>query len=103
MADGQSKLVTKVLKAFGAVGEFLKPILIMFLSKAGSSLAAIALTVVADIAADKTNITNDDKRKAAFDKIKEQLISQGISVGTSVINTAIEIALQKIKQVENSG
>jgi hypothetical protein len=79
------------------VWEFLVPFIKTFLTKSGVALAQIALQVVADIAADKTLITDDEKRKAAFDRIKDQLIAGGISIGVevtdSMINRAIEAAV----------
>lgn len=37
-----------------------------------------------------------DKRAAAFDQIKQAAVAAGINAGTSVINLAIETAVQKL-------
>ena len=77
------------------VWEFLLPIIKIFMSQIGPVLADIALQAVSTYS--MADMTNDEKRQAAFSVIAEQLKKKGIEVGTSVINTAIELAYQKIK------
>ena len=77
------------------VWEFLLPIIKIFMSQIGPALADIALQAVSTYS--MADMTNDEKRQAAFSVIAEQLKKKGIEVGTSVINTAIELAYQKIK------
>ena len=83
------------------VWAFLAPFLEMFMTRAGIVLAGVALQAVAAVGADNTLLTDDDKRKAAFDKIVEGLVAQGIQVGvevtTSMINGAIEVAVRHQK------
>ena len=79
------------------VWEFLLPIIKIFMSQMGPVLADIALQAVTTYSF--SDMSNDEKRQAAFSAISEQLKKKGIEVGASVINTAIELAYQKIKTV----
>jgi len=58
-------------------------------------IAPIALKVVASLADDKR--TGDAKRKAAAKEIEELALAAGISASASVINAAIELAVQNLK------
>ena len=42
-------------------------------------------------------ITNEERRKQAFDKIKAYAIENGITARDSLINLLIELAVQKLK------
>ena len=77
------------------VWEFLLPIIKIFMSQIGPVLSDIALQAVSTYS--MADMTNDEKRQASFSAIAEQLKKKGIEVGASVINTAIELAYQKIK------
>lgn len=81
----------------GKSWEFLKPLLMVFLSKTGQILAASALRAVAVVAESYSSKSGDEKRSAAFDLIVEDLKSQGVALGASMINLAIESAVQKLK------
>lgn len=80
------------------IWEFLKPFLMMFTTRAGVALAGVAIQAVAAVGTDSALLTDDDKRRAAFDQIVEDLTRQGIQIGvevtTSMINSAIEAAVQ---------
>jgi len=43
-------------------------------------------------------MNNDEKKAAAFAQITDELKAKGIELGTSVINLAIEAAVQKMKE-----
>lgn len=77
--------------------DFLDPFLDAISKNGGELLLNVALDAVKAVAADPTILTDDDKRKTAFDHIVETLKDQGIQVATSAANSAIEIALQKFK------
>jgi hypothetical protein len=88
---------------FTDVWDFLAPIVKIFMSKGGDILKDTAMTVVKEIAKDPSLIASGGlaKRQAAFDRITTnlkdsapQLISE---LGESVINLAIEAAVQKVK------
>jgi len=74
---------------------FLLPVIKIFMSQAGTILAEIALNAVSTYSF--SDMTNDEKRQAAFSAIMEQLSKNGLEFGASVVNTAIELAYQKIK------
>ena len=78
--------------------EFLKPLLKMYATKAGKILAVAALAAVKSVAASYGDADGDTKRKAAFDLISEDLKQQGLELGTSFINQAIEAAYLKFKE-----
>lgn len=75
---------------------FLLPIIKIFMSQAGTTLASIALNAVQLVANGAMN--NDEKKAAAFAQITDELKAKGIELGTSVINLAIEAAVQKMKE-----
>ena len=89
---------------FSKIWEFLAPFVKIFLSSAGQILGSVALQAVRNIAQDTTLVTDSDKRGAAFDAIVVDLKGKGIELGlqvtTSMINAAIEAAVQKLKTEE---
>jgi len=78
-----------------SVWSFLLPFLKIFLSKIGPILADAAMQAVAALAT--SDMSGSDKRDAAFKQIENTLKSKGIEVGASVINSAIEAAVQNLK------
>lgn len=86
---------------FSKIWDFIAPFVKIFLSSAGQILGSVALQVVRNIAQDTTLVTDSDKRSAAFDAIVVDLKGKGIELGlqvtTSMINAAIEAAVQKLK------
>ena len=54
-------------------------------------LKDFAIKVVEEL--DYKDLTNEEKRKAAFDSIKAEAISQGLDVRDSLINLIIEMAV----------
>lgn len=75
---------------------FLRPFIIILLSQVGPLLAEAAMaavTVAADI-----NVSDSEKREKAYELIAEDLRSKGVIVTASVINMAIEAAVQKLKE-----
>lgn len=89
---------------FSKIWDFIAPFVKIFLSSAGQILGSVALQVVRNIAQDTTLVTDSDKRSAAFDAIVVDLKGKGIELGlqvtTSMINAAIEAAVQKLKAEE---
>jgi hypothetical protein len=78
---------------------FLRPLIVIFLSKVGPVLAKAASAAVAAQA--QRAASGYEKRAGAFNQIESSLVSQGIAVGTdvtaSMINAAIEVAVLKLK------
>ena len=89
---------------FTWVWAFIKPFVKQLMSKAGPILAQAALAAVKATAQNMTGATNAEKRDAAYGLIvsdlKTQGIAVGIDVGTSMVNAAIELAVQKMKAGE---
>ena len=96
----------KVKFFFTKIGSSLLPFVKIFVSSAGQILGSIALDVVKQIAADPSMIKAGGlaKRQAAFDLIVKDLKGKGLELGvqvsTSMINAAIEAAVQKAKEGE---
>jgi|GEM_PF-2031093 len=94
----------KLKLMFSKIWDFIAPFVKIFLSSAGQILGSVALQVVRNIAQDTTLVTDSDKRSAAFDAIVVDLKGKGIELGlqvtTSMINAAIEAAVQKLKAEE---
>lgn len=65
---------------------------------AGQVLAKSALAAVKAVAENYGDADGDTKRKVAFDLIIGDLKNQGISMATSLVYAAIEIAVQKMKE-----
>ncbi len=91
--------MTWIKAVFKGVGGFLLPFVKMFVSASGPVLAAAAHSAVR--AVEESAISGGDaKRKEAFRRIENDLKRQGIAIGAdvtaSMINAAIEAAVQKI-------
>lgn len=82
---------------FSNVWDFLRPLVETFLSQAGQVLAASAMRAVLVVAASMSQADGSAKRAAAFDLILDDLRSRGLEIGDSVINCAIEAAVQRLK------
>ena len=86
------------LKAVSAgVWDFILPFLKILVSQAGQILAQVAMDTVKQVALNNSNVPGDQKKAIAFDVISSSLKTQGIALGASVINLAIETAVQKLK------
>ena len=62
-----------------------------------ANLKEIAMEVVMELA--QTDLQNEEKRKIAFERIKEIATEKGIATKDSAINLMIELAVQKCKQI----
>jgi hypothetical protein len=80
---------------FSSVWGFLKPLITMFLTKAGLVLMELAEYYVKNLT--YSDLTNDEKRKTAFSLIKKDLEAKGFELAESFINAAIEAAVVKLK------
>lgn len=90
--------VIKLKFAFSNVWDFLQPFLRNFLSEAGAILAETALQVVSELQNEMADASGAEKRQQAFNIITETLKAKGIALSSSIINSAIEAAVQKIKE-----
>jgi len=76
---------------------FLRPFILVLLSQGGKILMSAALEAV-QAASTMTGATGAQKRDAAFEIVKSKLAGAGMEMATSVINSAIEAAVLKIKE-----
>lgn len=60
-------------------------------------LKELAIEAVLMVARDPSIIKDEDKRKKAFDVIKDKAAEKGIAVRDSLINLALEIAVSYLK------
>ena len=74
----------------------LQPVFMQFITSTGNIVLHIALDIVMDLA--NQDFSNSEKREIAFNNIKDKLKQSGVQVGDSMINLAIEIAVQNIKK-----
>lgn len=80
------------------IWDFIKPVVLAFLSDVGSDLAEVALYAVKTLA--ESDLSDEEKRDQAVELIKAKLKEKGKEAKDSLINLAIEIAVQKLKSEE---
>lgn len=80
---------------FSWVWEFLKPIAAILLKDGGQHLADVALMIVKEL--QNTDMSNVQKREAAFDKLWEEVKVQGWEFGESACRLVLETAVQRLK------
>jgi len=83
---------------------FLKPVIAMLLTELGKALAQAAANAVRDAAGLPTQVSDLARRKTAFQAVVDDMKAAGYTYGEegaqlteSMINTAIELALQGLK------
>lgn len=86
---------SKIKIVMSAIFNELIPFFKQFLSEYGTIVLQIAGQVVMDLATSK--LSSEQKREAAYVAIKEELVKKGIEVSSRVINSAIEVAVAKLK------
>lgn len=77
--------------------DFLKAIFQGAVEQALAALKDIAIQVVTEIQNDPKLITDEDKRKEAFKRIKEYSKGRGIQAGNSLVNLLIELSVAYLK------
>jgi hypothetical protein len=75
---------------------FLKPFILILMSKIGPALAEAAMNAVTAAAA--SALDSSAKRDYAYDRIVDDLKQQGIEIAASVVYLAIETAVAKVKE-----
>lgn len=85
----------KVKIVMSDIWYFLEPFVKLFLTKSGQLLKDVALREVSALLS--SSLTGEDKHKIAFNKIFYELKREGIDLGKSAINMAIEAALARLK------
>lgn len=91
-------MLTYLKAVTSGIWTFILPFLKILLTQGGQLLAQTAMNTVTAVAANYAAAPGDQKKAIAFDVITASLKKQGIEMGASVINAAIEAAVQKIKQ-----
>jgi len=79
------------------VKRFFKPFAKAMLQSLLGELADVAIIAVKEAAKMET-WTNEEKRKRAFEMIKAEAIASGKELKDSIINLAIELAVQLVKR-----
>lgn len=86
---------------FTSVWTFIKPFVITLMTKSGTILASAALQAVNVTAQNCLGQSDTEKRDSAYKLIVEDLKKQGIEIGVeisvSMVNAAIELAVQNMK------
>lgn len=90
------KALALLTGASKSVLNFILPILKDSTAKLLADLLPIALEIVSSLA--NSNKSGDEKRKAAFARIQTAAKQRGVEAAGSVINLAIELAVQKNKE-----
>jgi len=89
-------LLLKLLGISQPLLDFFMPLLTRQIGDSLSRLLPIALEIVAELAT-KKNLTNAEKRAAAVNRLTSEIKVEGIAATNSLINFAIEAAVQKLK------
>jgi len=88
---------------FIRVGSVLKKVLGTILSTAGrkifDELLEFAIEICADL--DYEDISNSEKRKKAFNEIKEKATSRGVELKSCFINSILELAVSYLRSLGN--
>ena len=79
----------------GSMKKFLESVFTAAKTEIITALKDIAIQAV--IEAQVTGLSNEEKRKKAFEKIKFYAVARGIKAGDSLINLILEMAVQSIK------
>lgn len=97
-------MITKLKFIWSWVWPLLRPIVIFFLSELGKDLAAAAAAGVRKAAGLPEGTTNLERHKVAYNIVVRDMKAVGQTLGEdgaklteSMINTAIEVALQNLK------
>ena len=88
-------LLAKLLGISTALLNFFLPIFRQVLSTALEQLLPVALDIVTQLATGQ--LSGKDKQAAAVALLEQAAIKQGITASTSLLNFAVESAVQKLK------
>ena len=90
--------ITERLKFVASgVFDFLLPFIKQLITDEGKMLIQVTIQAVTTAATTMPNATGAEKRDAVFAMIVTKMASSGYQIATSVINSAIETAVLKIK------
>lgn len=89
-------LLTKLAGLSKTVSDFLLPVLTSEIQKSLARILPEALKIVSELAQNK-DLSGLEKRQQAIDALTKFVKAEGYTVGTSVMNLAIELAVTKLK------
>jgi hypothetical protein len=87
-----------LLKLLGILGEYLKVLFDSAIKAELEVIMPIATNIVKQVAKDPTLLSSSAKRDAAIAGILAEITAAQVQVGNSIINLAVELAYQNIKQ-----
>lgn len=93
------KVVSWFLDKYGIVGQIVSILFKTTINKELTLALPIAMQVVADVKADPTIITSEEKRAVSITKITAKLLEGQTPITNSIINLAIELAYQKLRTI----
>lgn len=89
------------LRLFGigrTLWEFFLPLLAKATATALEELLPVALDIVADLAS--SDRPGEEKRGIAVSRLQDAAMASGVKASASVLNLAVEMAVQKLKEVQ---
>jgi len=92
MFNWLKRLWSRMLRIFKSFIDVALPIVAQVLI---AELKDFAINTVGTL--QSTNLSNEEKRRQAFEEIKAEAINRGKNLSDSLINVLIELALQYIK------
>ena len=95
-----SRIKAWFLRFLGELGDFLKVLLQRGVVEELNAILPIALEAVKAVQAE--NLSGEEKRALAISIIKSKIAKASYQTATSVINLAIELAVQKLKAFQDS-
>ncbi len=95
---------------FKSLGRFFKKFVVVVFGKSAakalanaakevvkSAFGKIVLAIVSELSL--SNLTNGEKREAAFERIQAEALGRGLVVKSSLINLVIEMAVLRLKDL----
>ncbi len=89
-----------IIAKLGILGQFLSVLFKDALQKELKLVLPIAAKVVAQIAADASILTSEQKRNVALENITAELLASQRDISKSIISLAIELAVQQLKNMK---
>lgn len=90
-------IIQFLLSLLGELGKTLKVLFQNAIQKELAVALPIAKKMVLEVAADPSILQQEDKRKAAFARVVDELLASHKEVASSTINLAIELAVKALK------
>ena len=87
----------KVKIFFSQTWDFIYPFIKQFMSEEGTMILMMALNVCAEIQSTMGDADGEAKRSEALARLEAALMAQGFKIALSVLNSAIEMAVAKLK------